>query len=123
MVGLRIVQASVFMLVLVNTLFAQPSEIGKGSLLGTVVDKTTSKPVEFATISIFKLADSTLVTGSISSATGTFLVDKIPNGTFYVKIEFIGFEPTIINNVEFSDIKNEVNLGAINLASFSKNMD
>lgn len=123
MVYLRIVQTGIFILVLLNTLFAQPSEIGRGTLLGTVLDKSTTKPIEFSTISVFKIADSTLVTGSISSATGTFLVDKIPIGVFYVKIEFIGFEATIINNVEFSDTKNEVNLGTINLASFSKNMD
>jgi outer membrane receptor protein involved in Fe transport len=123
MVFSKIIQSGIFILVLLNTLFAQPSEIGKGILLGTVLDKSTTKPVEFSTVSVFKLADSTLVTGSISSATGTFLVDKIPNGAFYVKIEFIGFEATIINNVEFSDTKNEVNLGTINLASFSKNMD
>ena len=123
MVFSKIIQSGIFILVLLNMLFAQPSEIGKGILLGTVLDKSTTKPVEFSTVSVFKLADSTLVTGSISSATGTFMVDKIPNGIFYVKIEFIGFEATIINNIEFSDTKNEVNLGTINLASFSKNMD
>ncbi|MGE0562333.1 MAG: TonB-dependent receptor [Flavobacteriales bacterium] len=102
--------------------FAQEEE-NKGLVRGIVKEKSTQLNIEFATVSLFRTNDSTLVTGGITLNSGSFEIPKVPNGNYYVKVDFIGFEPTYFNNITISNEKSEIDLGEINLASYSKNMD
>jgi len=97
-------------------------EENKGVIRGVVRDKSNQSVIEFATVSLFKTNDSTLVTGGITSSTGAFEIAKVPAGNFYVKVDFIGFEPKFFNDINVTNEKLELDLGEINLASFSKNM-
>lgn len=102
-------------------LFAQ-SEENKGVVSGVVKDKSLQSSIEFATVSLFKTSDSTLVTGGITSVTGTFEIIKVPVGNFYVKVDFIGYEPSFFHNINITNENTLIDLGEINLASFAKNM-
>ncbi|MFM7766357.1 MAG: TonB-dependent receptor domain-containing protein, partial [Bacteroidota bacterium] len=62
------------------------------SIKGKVVDATTSAPLEFTTVSVKKMRDSSLVSGAITSATGEFRIDNIGPGGYMVEIAFIGYE-------------------------------
>jgi len=62
------------------------------SIKGKVVDASTSAPLEFTTVSVKKMRDSSLVSGAITSATGEFRIDNIGPGGFMVEIAFIGYE-------------------------------
>ncbi|MBI2279912.1 MAG: TonB-dependent receptor [Bacteroidetes bacterium] len=123
MVYSRIVQTGIFILVLLNVLFAQQIEKGVGTVTGIVLENSTNKPIEFATLSLFKTSDSTLVTGGITSNTGVFEISKIPIGNFYVKVEFIGYEAKFLNDISITVEQPTKDLGQVSLASFSKNMD
>jgi outer membrane receptor protein involved in Fe transport len=90
---------------------------------GVVLDSQTKNPIEFATISLFKVADSSLVTGIISDVDGVFLLDKIPSGTFYAKIAFIGFQTSTIESIEINDNQLLKDLGEIKIASNAKDME
>lgn len=115
----RILLATVLLLVAYGSLFSQQT----GQLKGLVKDVVTEKPIEFSTVSVFKNSDSTLQTGVITDVQGMFLIDQIPYGNYYVKIEFIGFTPLIVNNIIISETVKLVDLAEIKLAAFSKNMD
>lgn len=119
----RIKIISVLLFILFNTpvLFAQ-EEGNKGLVKGVVKEKSTQANIEFATVSLFRTHDSTLVTGGITSNLGSFEISKVPNGIFYVKVDFIGYESTYFNNITISNEVSEIDLGIINLVSFSKNM-
>jgi outer membrane receptor protein involved in Fe transport len=119
----RIKIISVLLFVLFNTpvLFAQ-EEGNKGLVKGVVKEKSTQANIEFATVSLFRTHDSTLVTGGITSDLGSFEISKVPNGIYYVKVDFIGYESTYFNNITISNEVSEIDLGIINLVSFSKNM-
>ncbi|WP_370086540.1 TonB-dependent receptor domain-containing protein [Ekhidna sp.] len=68
---------------------------------GRLIQAGTSDPVEFATVSIFNEADSTLVTGGLSDVQGVFNVPVKP-GEYYIRIQFMGFEDVIISEVKIS---------------------
>ncbi|MGB8192064.1 MAG: TonB-dependent receptor, partial [Chitinophagaceae bacterium] len=69
---------------LCNSLFAQIS------VSGTVTDKVSGRPVEFASILLVQLPDST-ETGTVTDKKGKFLIEKVQPGTYIVRCSFIGF--------------------------------
>ncbi len=62
------------------------------TLKGIIVDETTGKPLEFATVALKRLKDSTLVAGTITTATGEFKLSELSPGGYSVEIAFIGYE-------------------------------
>lgn len=65
-----------------------------GVIQGSVSDATTGNAIEFATVSLHLLKDSSLITGTISDQEGQFILKNIPEGEFYIKIGFIGYDDT-----------------------------
>ncbi len=58
---------------------------------GTVSD-TDSNPIEFANVAIYSLPDSTLITGTTTDESGTFLLNSDSNGEKLLRVSFIGYE-------------------------------
>ena len=63
-----------------------------GKISGKVIDTETQTPMEYANISIFRKQDSKLITGSISNASGAFVITDLPLGEYYVEASFIGLK-------------------------------
>jgi 5-hydroxyisourate hydrolase-like protein (transthyretin family) len=64
----------------------------KGNISGTILDASTAKPVLYATVALYKLKDSTLLTGTMSSDEGKFTISDVPAGRYYLVIKFIGYD-------------------------------
>jgi len=75
------------------TLNAQPSDNKKGkySISGKVVDKESSKPLDFASAALYKAIDNTLLTAAITNQKGDFTIQEIPDGSYYIKVDFMGY--------------------------------
>lgn len=86
-----------------------------GSLSGLIIDSKSTKPVEFATVSLHKMKDSSLVTGTITDVTGNFKIQNIPFGFYFLRASFIGYEKTEIRNIKITPEKTSVNIPTINL--------
>jgi len=93
-----------------------------GILKGKVIDQSTKEPVEYATISIHNLRDSSLVTGGITDAKGSFNITEIQLGMYFVKVGFIGYDAKIISPIKLSPKGDgiEQDLGEIILGSSSQ---
>jgi outer membrane receptor protein involved in Fe transport len=63
-----------------------------GMVSGKVIDASTKKPVEFATITVKHLKDSLFFTGGLTNATGEFSVEKLKYGKYLLTISFIGYQ-------------------------------
>ena len=65
---------------------------------GTVVDSLTEKPLEYASVSILKV-NGKIETGGVTNKGGTFHIKEIKPGNYIIKIEFMGYAPTVISNI------------------------
>ena len=93
------------------------SVAAQGRLTGKVVEKSGGAAIEYATISVLKTSDSSLVAGDVSLEGGRFEVSKIPYGTYIVRVTLMGFKPYYHpENVTFSSAKSTVNIGKVQLS-------
>lgn len=110
---MRQLQSFIILLALMvaNLSFAQQSEIRKVKVSGKVIDKVTTQPLEYTTITFVEVGNPSAVSGGITDAKGAFNFD-IKTGTYDIKIEFISFKPVEVKN---RSIQNDVNLGTFSL--------
>lgn len=94
--------------------YAQTQNL-KGSVKGTVTDKANNTPLESATIQVFSSTDSSLITGAAADKSGNFNITDIPEGTYNVKVNFVGYSSAVAKDVKITSSNPSVNLGTIKL--------
>ena len=62
-----------------------------GTISGVVIDATLNQPLPYVNVIVKNSKDET-VTGGITLDDGAFNVNKIPEGTYIVSIQYIGFK-------------------------------
>ena len=94
---------------------------------GQIIDGQTNAPLEFATISLFSLRDSSVVGGNLSDENGNF---EIVASAFrmYAVVEFIGYEQKLIEDVKLNKDQmragiREIDLGIIQLGQDGIELD
>jgi len=85
-----------------------------GVLYGKLVDAQTNAPVEYASVSILRSADSTTLTGMLSKTNGDFNFPEVAFGKYLVKVNFIGYE-TVYKTISLSAKANSIDVGNIKL--------
>lgn len=66
---------------------------GDGRITGTLVDSTTNEPIEFATLSLFKVPNMTQpVDGAMTDEKGKFELKDLAVGQYILKFSFIGYQ-------------------------------
>lgn len=95
----------------------------QGLIVGKVVDQSTQQELEYATVSVFSMADSSLVSGDVTDKRGQFTAREIAFGTYFVKINFMGYEPNFVEEVILTMEKSLVDLGKIELAMAAENLE
>ena len=63
----------------------------EGIVTGKVQDSLTGQHIEYATISLFRKKDTSLITGTITDSLGLFRLEGLPCGNFFIETSFIGF--------------------------------
>lgn len=94
-----------------------------GTLKGKILDKQTGTPVEYASVVVIKLRDSSIVTGGITNTAGDFLLEKIPYGRYKVQVKFIGYKQWENMNLAITPKSKDVDLGTISLSSSSQTLE
>ena len=69
--------------------------------------------IEYATISIFNIQDSSLFSGYITNKNGEYEIDLPSQGSYYLKCSFVGFQSAIIQNILISKNSNKIELPTI----------
>jgi len=83
----------------------------KFKVQGTVSEKSTKLPLEYATITLINIDNPKSIFGGITNPKGEFNVE-VTEGTYDIKIEFISFSP---NEIKAKIINENINLGSISL--------
>ncbi len=106
-------------LLLLTSFFIYSQKNDKAKIIGSIIEKQTKYPIEYATISILKPNSKSPVTGGITNAKGKFDIE-LNAGTYDVVFEFIGYKRTIMQNI---NISNTYNFNVIELESDSKQIE
>ena len=104
----RLLVFSVFLLS-INALFAQ-----SGIIKGKILDKESNEGIPYATVLI---KSATKNNGTVSNDKGKFNFKELVPNTYKITISYIGFEDTVIENVEIKDNNDVVNLGSVYLSA------
>ncbi|MDO7850000.1 TonB-dependent receptor domain-containing protein [Hymenobacter convexus] len=64
---------------------------GTGRLSGTVLDGTTKKPVEFATVALLPATGDTPIDGTVADEKGRFSLRGLVPGTYRLQLSFLGY--------------------------------
>jgi hypothetical protein len=62
------------------------------SISGTVADSTTKKTIEYASVAIYKISNTTPLTGMITNDKGAFVIHNLTNGEYLLKVNFMGYK-------------------------------
>lgn len=81
-------------------------------ITGTVLDKDTGEPLEYATLILQSLRNPDRVTGGITDATGKFDVQTFP-GRYNVRVEYLSY---ITYELPEQTFRTSTDLGTINLS-------
>ncbi|MBD1366886.1 TonB-dependent receptor [Mucilaginibacter sp. ZT4R22] len=84
-----------------------------GKISGSVIDSVTKKPVDYATISVFKSGGTVPINGVLTDEKGNFKLDNIKSGSYKITISFLGYKTKTIDPVTTSASKPDANLGGI----------
>ena len=124
MIKIKIFVLIVTVLILTNLTYSQDKpkkrdfegSDKKGKITGIVIDNENNTPIETATVQLFSQKDSSLVTGAATNKSGEFSPEP-RFGRFYLKISFIGYNNTVVNNIKINPETPEVNVGTIKLTA------
>ncbi len=87
-----------------------------GKISGQIIDSLSNAPVEFATISIFRMRNDSLVSGAVTNTKGRFLVEELKPGMYKVKMDFIGYQAKTVGRVMLGRNGFQRDLGKVLLA-------
>lgn len=94
----------------------QPPAAGPGEIRGTVVDGQSNAPVSAASVAVWSRADSTLVAGALARPDGSFRIEGLRPGAYYLKVSMMGYTAHTSAQLTISPTAPRVNAGSIRLA-------
>ena len=85
------------------------------TIKGKVFYEKDRTPVQFATVALHQLPDSAMTTGVITLTDGSYILEKIKPGNYFVKVTFVGYRPSG-NPVNVKEGQGEITVDTIFLA-------
>ena len=113
--------ALVLTLFITDTLLAQPGRgrgrgmMPSGVITGSILAGESGESIAGAAIAVRNAKDSSLVTGVISKLDGTFSIEGLIPGAFYLKITSLGYANMVVPDVALSPGSMRLDLGQIQL--------
>ncbi|MCD8740913.1 TonB-dependent receptor [Mucilaginibacter roseus] len=91
-----------------------------GRISGTVIDSLTKKPLDYATVSIYRSGGTAPMNGVLTDEKGNFKIDNVKPGSYKIGVSFIGYPTKFIDPVVTTLSKPDANMGQIVVAPSSK---
>ncbi|MES2397720.1 MAG: outer membrane beta-barrel protein [Bacteroidota bacterium] len=94
-----------FIVVIACLMFCIQTYAQTRNVMGVIKDTKTGLPVQFSSVAIHRATDSVLVGGRVCDENGSFNIELSEEGTYYLKISFMGYET--LKTAAFSISANE----------------
>jgi outer membrane receptor protein involved in Fe transport len=91
-----------------------------GRISGTLIDSLTKKPVDYASVGIFRSTGKSPINGVLTDEKGNFKIDNVHPGSYRLEITFIGYPTKVVNAVVTTPSKPDKNLGIVIISSSTK---
>ncbi|WPP48031.1 TonB-dependent receptor domain-containing protein [Catalinimonas niigatensis] len=91
---LRSIPLTLFLFFLLQNIYAQNAMIQ-----GSVLDQSSGEPLEYANVVLYLPSDSSIVSGVISQADGSFKMVDLSEGNYFLQVQFVGYENTSLENI------------------------
>ncbi len=85
---------------------------GQSIIKGKLVDNSEKSPIEFASVALYDISDSTLIAGVVSNEQGKFELKDIKPGNYYLEAQFMGFATEKVEGISLSK-RQTLDLGSI----------
>ncbi|MBD2714331.1 TonB-dependent receptor [Microvirga sp. STR05] len=92
---------------------------GNGRITGTVLDATTKKPVEFATVALLPATGERPLDGTAADERGRFVLKGVAAGAYRVQVTFVGYGAQV-QNVTVAD--GTVDMGSVLLTATAQKL-
>lgn len=83
---------------------------------GKIIDATDNSALEYATAALYDQANGSLVTGVVTSQDGSFVIEGVKPGTYYLEASFMGYDTKTISNIELDKRQAVKDLAIIGLS-------
>lgn len=107
---------------LLTAIFLSSHTIAQTTVLGTVSDKSTLKPIEFASVVLIHLPDSAVAGGTATDKKGRFVFESVKPGSYSVRSSFVGFSLLETQPFEINSQQAKYVIEPIGLLSDSKTL-
>jgi outer membrane receptor protein involved in Fe transport len=98
--------------------FAQTGKSGGAKVSGSLLNEQ-GKPMDYATVSLIKAADSTLVKGALSNDNGVYTFDHITAGKYLVRATVVGYQKAVSTPFTVTENATTVTAPALNMRTGS----
>lgn len=95
----------------------------QGTVRGVVVDAEEGGPVPGASVALHSAADSSLVTGTVTAGDGSFSIEGVRPGSYYLRVSYVGYAPAVVSDVSVSEESSAVDMGEIVLRQSAEQLE
>ncbi len=92
---------------------------GFGIISGILHDAASNEHVEYGSVVLYRVSDSSMVTGVLTDTKGKFQLEKLNAGKYYIRIQYIGYENKILPNLNISAKNADIKLGDVSIQAGS----
>lgn len=89
---------------------------------GQLSDASTQTPLAYASVAVYTVPDSTLLTGVITNAEGVFSIEGLPKGDYILHFSFVGYQPKQVELL-IGELNTYFDVGTIALAAVTSQLD
>jgi iron complex outermembrane receptor protein len=117
--GLRLLTVLLLLMIGAKIHAQAPTQQGPpqiGTVIGIVTDSVNGQKIEYASIAIVAVADSSVKGGGVTGADGSFSVAKLPPGNFMIRITFMGYKEWYSKPFVISMMNQQYDAGIIKLS-------
>ena len=84
---------------------------------GKAIDAATKKPVEFASVTLLAIADSSIVRGGLTDTTGFFEIPNVEAGKYFIAVSSLEYKKFMTDPFEITSEKKSLDLGLLSLTT------
>lgn len=95
----------------------------KWDIKGQLIEESTGETIPYANVVLYLKSDSSIVTGTTTNFDGEFILEKIPDNEYYIKLSFIGFEDKTIERFQFDQDNRSIDLGQLTMGNAITQLD